>query len=266
MVQVIIRNININQVGKTYQAIELIQNTGVDRNNTQNYISGELTTGKTYHKFMRDSSEVIKFSTILTKKQLYGDVVDYHKLYLELKKNSKTQSLPVIILNDDIGLIPTRVNNMKDYDVKKVNGLSFNGVITSLTWKDHVNGEREYSWEIAEQANFTTTIKDFQTFNYKKATVNSNKNSKTKAIAVIKYLYKCGVFKADCNKRGRKCVRCLQRLIQSDGYYKNYIVDGLWCKYTQQEFKKWQRKKAKIRVSGVWDKNCRAYIKKRFKI
>ena len=38
MVQVIIRNININQVGKTYQAIELIQNTGVDRDNTQKYI------------------------------------------------------------------------------------------------------------------------------------------------------------------------------------------------------------------------------------
>lgn len=142
--------------------------------------------------------------------------------------------------------------------------LTFNGKITSLDEELTVGGERKYTWVVEGSENFKPGIKNFNTFNYKKTTVTSRKNSKTNAPAYIKALYKCTPVKNCKNKS--KCVYYLQKLLRSDGYYLNYLHDGIWCTYTQREFEKWQKRKAKISVTGKWDKNCKTYIKKRFNI
>ena len=219
--------------------IEILNHTGVENESNINMLSGQLTTGKTYYRKDGSLSESIKFENVLTVEQ----VKVYHPIYKNLRDKTEKTTVPIV-----------------------VEDLSFNGVVESLTWDYPVKGFRTYKWVVSEQGAFKPTTKTFQTFNYKKASVNSNKTSKTTATSTIKYLYKCGTFKHDCDKKGRKCVIALQKLLQHDHYYLKYKVDGWWCKYTQREFEKWQKKKAKVRVTGYWDSNCRKYILKRFNI
>ena len=62
----------------------------------------------------------------------------------------------------------------------------------------------------------------------------------------------------------KKCVKSLQKFLQSKGYYKNYKVDGLYQIYTEKAVKSLQ-KQYKLKVTGQWDKNTRAYWQKKYK-
>lgn len=224
--------------------IEIWYHDGVNNENTINYLSSELTTGKTYLKPLGDLSKKLKFKSYLPEVSKESDspnISNYHQVYLNLLESCRKQAVPIVI---------------KD--------LSFKGRVIELTWDYGIEGIREYSWTIVEDADFKATPKTFNTFNYKAPTVTAKKTV-TNAPSYIKALYKCSM-KHDCTKKKISCVTHLQKLLQSDGFYRKYVVDGWWCTYTTQEFKKWQKKKAKVKVTGKFDKTTKAYLKKRFSI
>jgi hypothetical protein len=242
----------------TLNSFKIMQNTGLKRKNTINYLDGVLTSGKTYHKPLGNSSEEITFESILTLDQLDKQVsqndadnktqlLAIHKAYLNLETITKKNPVDIVIIDD--------ISNQKS---------TFKGRVVSLEWDMPVEYMYKYSWIIREDADFEASTEPFNTFNYKVPTVTASKTG-TNAPSYIKELYKCSM-KHDCSKYKVKCVYHLQKLLQSDGYYTKYKYDGWWCTYTTQEFKKWQKKKAKVKVTGKFDKTTKTYIKKRFKL
>lgn len=235
---------------------KIIQNLGLKRRNTINYREGVLSSGKTYHGSLGNLSEEISFESILTLQQLdnkvnqnnaegKAEIKAIHNAYLNLVSITKKKVVPIVIVDD----------------ISKQT-LKFNGRVVELDWEMPVEYSYNYSWLIREDAEFKATIEDFNTFNYKSPSVSSSKNAKTNLPSWVSLLYKCNM-KHDCGKYKVKCVYYLQRLLRTDGYYRNYKHDGWWCTYTTQELKKWQKNKAKVKVTGKWDDASKAYLKKR---
>lgn len=121
--------------------VKIIQNTGVKRENTLNFIKGQLTTGKNYHIPQKDLSYVFKFESILSR----DDIKTYRPIYYKLRDYTK--------------------NNIANITIGE---LTFNGKITSLDEELTVGGERKYTWVVEGSENFKPGIKNFNTFNYKK--------------------------------------------------------------------------------------------------
>lgn len=108
------------------------------------------------------------------------------------------------------------------------------------------------------------TVVKFNTFNYKPATVKTSKTAtKAKVPTAYKKLAKCNI-SFNCNIKNNTCVKYLQTLLKSDGFYKAYKTDGQPCTFTLKEFKKWQQKKAKVKVTSKFDTATKNYLKKRF--
>lgn len=249
----------------------IIQNTGLKRKNSVNYLDGVLTSGKSYLKCLGHESTEISFESILTLDQLNTNnktqVSALHKAYLNLVEITKKNAVPITIFYDLPDPTPKNPSQMKklssqiQYPNDKSSD-SFKGRVVSLEWEMPVEYVYKYSWVIREDASFKPSPKTFNTFNYKKPAVTSKKTINN-APTYIKELYMCNV-RHDCNKKKVKCVYYLQKLLQSDGYYRQYKYDGWWCTYTTQEFKKWQKKKAKVKVTGKLDSATKSYLKKRF--
>lgn len=147
--------------------------------------------------------------------------------------------------------------------------LNGNYIITEFNYTEDTMGNYIIDWEFTEVIKFNVTKKTFRVWG--KAVSSSNKAKKTttkKSSASnlssnIKYLLKtCPTMKK--NHSGKKCVKSLQKFLQSKGYYKNYKVDGLYQVYTEQAVKNLQ-KKFKLKATGAWDKNTRAYFQKKYK-
>lgn len=266
---------------------KILQNTGLKRNNTVNYLDGVLTSGKTYHKGLGHKSTEISFESVLTLDQLdnkdhtylkdsdtkpteeirKNQLLAIHQYYLNLVEITKKNAVPINIFYDLPDPTPKKPDQMKkvisriQYPNDKSSD-SFKGRVVSLEWEMPVEYQYKYSWVIREDADFKAVPKTFNTFNYKAPTVTAKKTV-TNAPSYIKALYKCSM-KHDCTKKKVSCVIHLQKLLQSDGFYRKYKVDGWWCTYTTQEFKKWQKKKAKVKITGKFDKATKAYLKKRF--
>lgn len=218
---------------------KIIQNLGVDFENTLNYKKAELTSGKSYLKNLGNKSESIKFKSILTPDQY----VVYEKAYNSLVNLTKTKSVPIVIGNK-----------------------RFMGVVESVTPSYPVEDYREYEWVITEQENFVADIKKFNTFNSSSTTAKSTNKNKTPSY--ITALLKCTP-KKNCKKSKVKCVYHLQDMLRKDKFYLKYLRDGLFCIYTEQELKRWQTKKAKLKSkyrTGKWNKQSRDYLKKRYGI
>jgi hypothetical protein len=259
---------------------KILQNTGLKRNNSVNYLDKPLTSGKSYLKGLGHESTEITFDSILTLDQLDNQVIQenadrkahilaMHKAYLNLVEITKKKAVSINIFHDlpDHTIEhPSRKKEVSS-DIQYSNdnySTSFYGRVVSLEWEMPVEYSYNYSWVIKEDADFKTGTKEFNTFNYKAPTVTTKKAT-SNAPTYVKNLYKCSMGH-NCSKKGVACVYHLQKLLQADGYYRNYKYDGCWCTYTTQEFKKWQKKKAKVKVTGKWDKASKAYIKKRFKL
>lgn len=146
--------------------------------------------------------------------------------------------------------------------------LNGNYICTGFDYKEDTQGNYTIDWEFTEVLKFNVTSKTFRVWG--KATSSANKTKKTTTKTAknnlssnVKYLLKtCGTMKK--GSTNKKCVKSLQKFLQSKGYYKNYKVDGLYQIYTEKAVKSLQ-KQYKLKATGQWDKNTRAYWQKKYK-
>lgn len=146
--------------------------------------------------------------------------------------------------------------------------LNGNYIVTGFNYTEDTQGNFICDWEFTEVMKFNVTAKTFRVWG--KATSSTNKTKKTTTKTAknnlnsnVKYLLKtCGTMKK--GSTNKKCVKSLQKFLQSKGYYKNYKIDGLYQIYTEKAVKSLQ-KQYKLKATGQWDKNTRAYWQKKYK-
>nr|WP_302577944.1 hypothetical protein [Methanobrevibacter arboriphilus] len=121
----------------------------------------------------------------------------------------------------------------------------------------------EFSFQLIEVKPEDNTVVKFNTFNYKPSNVKSKSSKKIETPSYIKKLVNCNITMG-CNIKNSTCVKYLQTLLKIDGFYTNYKKDGNPCTYTQREFEKWQKKKAKVKATGKFDTATKNYLRVRF--
>ena len=148
--------------------------------------------------------------------------------------------------------------------------LNGNYLCTGFDYTEDTMGNYNINWEFTEVMKFNVTNKTFRVWgksvssaNKKKKTTTKTSNAENKLSSNIKLLLK------DCplmskGSSSKKCVKSLQKFLQSKGYYKNYKIDGIFAIYTERELKKLQ-KANKLKSTGKWDKNTRNYFQKKYK-
>jgi len=122
-------------------------------------------------------------------------------------------------------------------------------------------------WEFTEVLKFNKVKKTFRVWgsaaSTKKKSTKKTKTSGSKLSKTSKTLLKsCGTLKP--SNKTRKCVKYLQKFLQSLGYYKKSKVDGKYGSKTKAEVKKLQKAK-KLKQTGEWDKNTLKYFQKKYK-
>lgn len=144
-----------------------------------------------------------------------------------------------------------------------------NYIITKFDYTEDTGGNYNIDWEFKEVIKFNVVSKTFRVWGKSVSSANKNKKTTTKTSNTsnlnsnTKYLLKtCPVMSK--GHKGKKCVKALQKFLQSQGYYKGYKIDGLYQIYTEKAVKSLQ-KKFKQKVTGKWDKNTRNYFQKKYK-
>ena len=147
--------------------------------------------------------------------------------------------------------------------------LKGNYFCTDFNYSEDTNGNYIIDWEFTEDIKFNVTKKTFRVWGKAVSSTSKNKKTTTKNSGAnnlssnVKYLLKtCPTLKK--NDSHKKCVKSLQKFLQSKGFYKNYKIDGLYQIYTEQAVKGLQ-KKCKLKATGKWDKNTRSYFQKKYK-
>ena len=144
-----------------------------------------------------------------------------------------------------------------------------NYILTDFNYTEDTGGNYNINWEFKEVIKFNVVSKTFRVWGKSVSSTNKNKKTTTKTSNTsnlnsnTKYLLKtCPVMSK--GHPGKKCVKALQKFLQSQGYYKGYKIDGLYQIYTEKAVKSLQ-KKFKQKVTGKWDKNTRNYFQKKYK-
>lgn len=148
--------------------------------------------------------------------------------------------------------------------------LNGNYLCTGFDYTEDTQGNFEIDWEFTEVMKFNVTKKTFRVWgkavsssNTAKKTTAKKSSSQNNLNSNTKYLLKtCGTMKK--GSTSKKCVKSLQKFLQSKGYYKNYKVDGVFAIYTEKAVKSLQ-KQYKLKVTGQWDAKTRAYWQKKYK-
>lgn len=211
-------------------------NTGVDRENTINIITDELTTGKNYTQYLNEKSEELSFKTILTDELAESGYEDVLKSVV-----AKAKKEPVKVMFD---------------------GKTFMGMVHKFSISFPSAAYREYDWHIVESEPFKAVSKWFNTYNYKKASTPTKKTSTTGIPTDLKTLLQCKTV-YNCSKYKVKCVIVWQKQLKKDGYYGSYSLDGNFCNVTRTETRKWQ-KKYKIKVTGKVDRATKIVLIQRY--
>ena len=161
-----------------------------------------------------------------------------------------------------------RGHRINDYKYLAENFNKTPKVLTSPS-TSNINGNYIIDWEFKEVIKFNVVSKTFRVWGKSVSSANKNKKTTTKTSNTsnlnsnTKYLLKtCPVMRK--GHSGKKCVKALQKFLQSQGYYKGYKIDGLYQIYTEKAVKSLQ-KKFKQKVTGKWDKNTRNYFQKKYK-
>lgn len=149
--------------------------------------------------------------------------------------------------------------------------LKGNYLCTGFNVVEDTGGNFTIDWEFTERMKFNHTRHSFNVWGSAAQLKNSKGNSKTskkssgnKLNSTSKALLtKCGTLSP--SNKVSKCVKYLQKFMQSLGYYKKYKVDGIYAQYTRTELKKLQKAK-KLSQTGKWDKKTIAYFKKKYKL
>lgn len=144
-----------------------------------------------------------------------------------------------------------------------------NYILTDFNYTEDTGGNYNIDWEFKEVIKFNVTSKTFRVWGKSVSSTNKNKKTTTKTSNTsnlnsnTKYLLKtCPTMSK--GHSGKKCVKALQKFLQSQGCYKGYKIDGLYQIYTEKAVKSLQ-KKYKQKVTGKWDKNTRNYFQKKYK-
>lgn len=172
-------------------------------------------------------------------------------------------------INDYIYLSKTYNKKDRVLTSSSKSNLKGNYICTGFNYSEDTNGNYIIQWEFKEVIKFNTTKKTFRVWGKSVSSSNKTKKTTTKNSGAnnlstnVKYLLKTCPTMSQGHK-GSKCVKSLQKFLQSKGYYTKYKVDGIYAKYTTQEVKKLQ-KKIKVKASGNWDKNTRSYFQKKYK-
>lgn len=147
--------------------------------------------------------------------------------------------------------------------------LKGNYICTEFNYSEDTNGNYVINWKFQEVIKFNVTKKTFRVWGKAVSSTKKNKKTTTKKSGAnnissnVKYLLKtCPTLKK--NDSHKKCVKSLQKFLQSKGFYKNYKIDGLYQVYTEQAVKGLQ-KKYKLKSTGKWDKATRSYFQKKYK-
>lgn len=124
-------------------------------------------------------------------------------------------------------------------------------------------------WEFTEVLPFNSVKQTFRvwgsaasTSTTKKQQTTSKKSGSKLSSSTKSLLKSCGTLSP--STKVRKCVKYLQKFLQSLGYYKKYKVDGIYGSITKSELKKLQKAK-KLKQTGKWDKNTIKYFQKKYK-
>ena len=147
---------------------------------------------------------------------------------------------------------------------KSKSNIKGNYIITKFDYNEDTKGNFIIDWGFKEVKKFNAKKKTFRVWG--KSTSSANKNKKSKALKIsknTKYLLKtCGTLKK--GSTNSKCVKSLQKFLQSKGYYKNHKVNGKFDVNTEKAVKSLQ-KANKLKATGQWDKKTRAYFQKKYK-
>lgn len=144
-----------------------------------------------------------------------------------------------------------------------------NYICTKMDYTEDTKGNYIIEWEFQEVLKFNVTEKTFRVWGKAVSSANKSKKTTTKKSTAPsvnsneKYLLgTCGTMKKGSSSK--KCVKALQKFLQSKGYYKGYKIDGIYAIYTEKAVKALQ-KKFKLKTTGQWDKATRTYWQKKYK-
>lgn len=173
-------------------------------------------------------------------------------------------------INDYISLKTMYYKTAKVLTSPSESNINGNYMLTQMDYTEDTGGNYIIDWEFEEVIPFNVVEKTFRVWgkaisstNKTKKTTTKTSSSTTNLSSNTKYLLKtCPVMSK--GHSGKKCVKALQKFLQSKGYYKNYKVDGLYQIYTEKAVKSLQ-KQYKQKVTGKWDKATRAYFQKKYK-
>ena len=202
-----------------------------------------------------------------------------------VSRNGRTISFKSLCLKDEVSP-HGRGHRINDYiNVGKVynktsrvltspsqSNLDGNYICTKMDYDEDTAGNFKIDWEFQEVIPFNVTQKTFRVWGKAKTTTTTaakkttTKSNTTKTTTPVpnsneKYLLgTCGTMKK--GSTSKKCVKSLQKFLQSKGYYKGYKVDGIYAVYTEKAVKQLQ-KALKLKTTGQWDKQIRTYWQKK---
>lgn len=224
----------------------------IDKNKERNYQIQNFVgnTGGNDVEYISTAGTVLSFQSIVSKEN-QGLLTQYRNL-----AKNYTKKPGVLVGSSDL----------------QING---NYYLTGYREEKKVNGSYTVYWEFVEylkpntvQASFKRIGRTVTKQATKKALTTTQKTkAKTTSNYITILLRDCGTLRYGMT--GSKCVKYLQKFLQKKGYYKGYLIDGRYLKYTRQEVAKFQ-KAYKIKVSkaneGQWDKVTREYWRKKYNI
>lgn len=238
--QIVFAGMNINNIVKEIN-VNKPQN-----HNTSSYVGADGSTTN----YVSSEGRTLTFKSICTSEEEspHGRghrINDYKYLAENFNKTPKVLTSP---------------------STSNING---NYIITKFDYTEDTGGNYNIDWEFKEVIKFNVVSKTFRVWGKSVSSANKNKKTTTKTSNTsnlnsnTKYLLKtCPVMSK--GHSGKKCVKALQKFLQSQGYYKGYKIDGLYKIYTEKAVKSLQ-KKFKRKVTGKWDKNTRNYFQKKYK-
>ena len=171
-------------------------------------------------------------------------------------------------INDFIHLAKTYNKKSRVLTSPSQSNIDGNYICTKMEYSEDIRGNYVIDWEFEEIIKFNVTEKTFRVWGKAVSSANKSKKTTTKKSTAPsvnsneKYLLgTCGTMKKGSSSK--KCVKALQKFLQSKGYYKGYKIDGIYAIYTEKAVKALQ-KKFKLKTTGQWDKVTRAYWQKKY--
>ena len=217
--------------------------------NTSPYIGG---TGSNTN-FVSEVGRVISFKSICP-------------YYEEIEDDGSVKSEPPITIFKN--LAATYKNKTGVLTSASHIDLKGNYLCTDFEVEEDTGSNFTVKWEFTEVIPFNSVKKTFRVWGSASSTTKKQKKtaktSGNKLNKTSKTLLKsCGTLGP--STKASKCVKYLQKFLQSLGYYTKHKVDGVYGSATQTHVKKLQKAK-KLKTTGKWDKATVKYFKKKYKV